>query len=219
MKVYLSALSHFLREKASINHKNMSLLIHACCADCLLKLLDSLKTEPNFTAANTKIIFYNPNIYPREEYQARLKAVKKIATEQGIKLIVPNYKPQEYFAAVGGISGEDEGYGEANDGISRVNIPSSKVRCPKCWFLRLSKLFMCAQAENCNSVTSTLLSSSYQDQEKIKSIALELSKKYKIDFYLPKNICCHLKTSGFYKQNFCGCLFSLIEKSREKYGV
>lgn len=191
----------------------MSILIHACCADCLLKLLSALKTEDDFDSNQALILFYNPNIYPREEYQSRLKAVKKVALDFGIKLSVPNYKPQEYFEAVGGLDLADE-----NSNISRVNIPSKKNRCPKCWNLRLDFAFKMAKTESFSAVTSTLLSSSYQDQDQIRKIALALAKKYTVEFHEVKNIDHCLKTCGFYKQNFCGCLYSLIEKSREKYG-
>jgi len=183
----------------------MSILIHACCADCLLKLLTALSKEQKEFNQNIAILFYNPNIYPREEYQARLKAVKKIALEKKLELIVPNYKPQEYFISVGGISEKLQ------------KNKNKRIRCPKCWNLRLSFTFEMAKTRNFETVTSTLLSSNYQDQGKIKKIATLLAKKYQIKFYEVKDINHCLKTSGFYKQNYCGCLFSLIEKSIEKY--
>lgn len=185
----------------------MSILIHACCADCLLKLLEALNKEQGKFKQKIAVLFYNPNIYPREEYQARLKAVKKIALEKKLELIVPNYKPQKYFVSVGGIS--EKLHEDKN----------KKIRCPKCWNLRLNFAFETAKTRNFETVTSTLLSSSYQDQKEIKKIALSLAQKYQVRFHEVKEINHCLKTSGFYKQNYCGCLFSLIEKSIEKYAI
>ena len=197
--------------------KNMSILIHACCADCLLKLLAVLKQEAGAILQESSILFYNPNIYPREEYQARLKAVKTIALEEKIKLIVPNYKPQEYFETIGGIESDFED--ELKSDFSRVIMPKQKLRCQKCWNLRLNFLFKMAKARDFTIVTSTLLSSNYQNQNEIRKIALSLAKKYQIEFHEVNEIDHGLKTCGFYKQNYCGCLFSLIEKSREKYAA
>jgi predicted adenine nucleotide alpha hydrolase (AANH) superfamily ATPase len=184
-------------------------LIHACCADCLLKLVEQL---PNKDAS---IYFYNPNIYPREEYLARLNAVKKVNQELKLKLIVPAYRPQEYFSNFSR---------ENNDKPSSFSHENFKIidknsRCPQCWYLRLRKTFEYAKENDFDQVTSTLLSSCYQDQDKIKKIADKLSKDFEIKFYFPEKIDHHKKTCGFYKQNFCGCLYSLIEKSREKYNL
>ncbi len=193
----------------------MSILVHACCGDCLLKLLHSLEKEKFFAKTESAIFFYNPNIYPQEEYQARLRAVKTITAEQQIKLIVPNYKPQNYFTEI------NKNAKKKSDNQKEIDesfyLPNKLERCPKCWQLRLNELFSYAKDHDFTMVSSTLLSSSYQDQAKIGQIAQSLSRTYKIDFYQPKNIDYYLPTSGFYKQNFCGCLYSLLEKSREKY--
>ena len=184
------------------------MLIHTCCADCLLKLIDQIEDK------NISIFFYNPNLYPREEYSARLKAVKKVNQKLGFKLIIPAYKPQDYFSNFTRVNKNDSDFSCENNGFK---IIPKETRCPQCWYQRLKASFEYAQENGFKTITSTLLSSSYQDQEKIKKIALKLSKEYQINFYIPENIDCHKKTCGFYKQNFCGCLYSLIEKSQEKY--
>ena len=166
----------------------MKLLIHTCCADCLLKIKNSLEDE-------VMAYFYNPNIHPRSEYLARLKAIQKIAEENKIKLVVPDWSPKEYFE----------------------KIKDKNSRCEKCWKLRLNKTFEYAKKNNFEAVTTTLLSSHYQNKEIIEKIGKELEEKYKIKFLIPKKIDRELKTSGFYKQNYCGCGYSLTEAWENKF--
>ena len=175
------------------------ILIHTCCADCLLNLISSLEQEKQISEdTELTLLFYNPNIHPRSEYQERLNALKKVIEQgdikQKTKLVIPDYKPSEYFDA---IEGEPK-------------------RCLGCWAIRMKKLFEYAKLNEINAVSSTLLSSHYQDTETILRIANELEDK-NIKLVSPKNKYECLKTGGFYKQNYCGCCFSLTEKLWEKY--
>lgn len=166
----------------------MKILIHNCCADCLLKMTNSLKDE-------VVAYFYNPNIHPRAEYLARLKAIQKITKDYNIKLIVPDWSPKEYFE----------------------KIKDKNNRCDICWKLRLNKTFEYAKKNDFEAVTTTLLSSHYQNKEIIEKIGKDLEKEYKIKFLIPKKINRELKTSGFYKQNYCGCCYSLVENWENKF--
>lgn len=171
----------------------MKLLLHACCADCVLKYLESAKNE-NLEVA---IYYYNPNIHPRAEYLARLQAIKKMVGDRH-KIIVPDWKPREYFEKVGG------------------DIRKAQ-RCIKCWNLRLEATAKYAAENGFDTFSSTLVTSEYQDQETIQKIAGAKAKKYKIEFWKPEHVCTCLKTAGFYKQFFCGCVYSLKERYEEKY--
>ncbi len=167
-----------------------SILIHTCCADCLLNTLPAFKQQGNIS-----ILFYNPNIHPRAEFLERLNAVKVVLKEYpAFKLIIPDYKPSEYFES----------------------IRKEKNRCRGCWKQRLSYLFKYAKEYNFESVTSTLISSSYQNREEILKIAQEFEKDFSIPFLLPKEYKQKIH-KGFYKQNFCGCCYSLTERMNEKY--
>jgi predicted adenine nucleotide alpha hydrolase (AANH) superfamily ATPase len=173
----------------------MKLLIHTCCADCLLKMADSLKEE----VIEITAYFYNPNIHPRSEYLSRLKAVKEIAEENKIKLVVADWSPKEWFK---GVEGEQL---------------KNKTRCEKCWNLRLRKTFEYASKNNFEIVATTLLSSHYQNKDKIKEIGKSLEEEFGIKFLVPEKISKDLKTTGFYKQNYCGCCYSLVEDWEEKF--
>lgn len=166
------------------------MLLHTCCADCTLKFIHDLKEQPD-------LYFYNPNIHPRSEYQSRLLAIQKVAKKTGSKLIVPDWSPKDYF----------------------THLPSSKTpsRCHHCWQLRLSKTAEFATKHNYNSFSSTLIISHYQDQKTIQSLGQKIGQAFLLDFFIPPYPSCDLKTSGFYKQFFCGCCYSLQERFEEKY--
>lgn len=170
------------------------ILIHTCCADCFLNATAYL-LEKNVIDINTNVVsyFYNPNIHPRSEYQARLAALKKtISTleKMYIKLVVPDYKPSIYMDLV------------------KENLNS---RCKICWELRLEQSFKYAAENNIRDITSTMLTSNYLNREAILEIANELKNEHKINFIELDNQCNCLH-HGFYKQNYCGCCFSLTEK-------
>ncbi|MFA5026182.1 MAG: epoxyqueuosine reductase QueH [Candidatus Shapirobacteria bacterium] len=171
----------------------MKLLLHACCADCVLKFLESAKNED----LEATIYYYNPNIHPRSEYLTRLLAIRKVI-ESKAKIIVPDWKPKDYFKKIG-------------------NATNRPDRCIKCWNLRLGATAKFAAENGFETFSSTLVTSEYQDQEKIEKIAEFMASKYKIKFWKPKCMCTDLKTSGFYKQFFCGCVYSLKERYEEKY--
>lgn len=173
----------------------MKLLLHACCADCTLKFIESIKNDKEVT--DLAVYYYNPNIQPRAEYQARLKAIQQICEENKIKLIVADWRPVEYF--------------------KEVKISTKPARCINCWNLRLSKTAEYAAKNDYDAFTSTLITSEYQDSEMIKKIAEDKTKGTKLNIYIPKEICTDLKTSGFYKQFFCGCVYSLTERMEEKF--
>lgn len=195
------------------------MLIHTCCADCFLKFYQALTAEKQ---KQSQIFFYNPNIYPREEFNARLQAVKKVVKtlDNDIKIFVEDYLPQKYFHALSE-NQETNKIRENNQSSNSFTIIPKKIRCPLCWRVRLRALFKKAKQENISLVSSTLFSSNYQDLKQIKKIAEELSKEFQISFYFPNltGFDRDKANRGFYKQNYCGCLYSLIEKSREKYQI
>jgi predicted adenine nucleotide alpha hydrolase (AANH) superfamily ATPase len=133
-------------------------------------------------------------------------------------VIVPDWSPKEWyegqmkkpFGATHHLSTHKE-YSEAID-----RAPKHE-RCPRCWELRLKKTAEYAKRNGYEAFSSTLVTSQYQDSETIKKIALKIAQDNQIEFIVPEANCCELKTKGFYKQNFCGCVYSLKERFEEKY--
>ncbi|MHC1716848.1 MAG: epoxyqueuosine reductase QueH [Candidatus Dojkabacteria bacterium] len=174
------------------------LLVHTCCADCFLNSMKYLQEE-NLVDERTEIVslFYNPNIHPRSEYYERLNALKKVIAgvkDLKIKLVIPDYRPTEYMEMV------------------RDNL---QKRCQSCWELRLRYVFQYARENGIKYLTSTLLTSHYQSKDIIMKIVNKINKEYSLEF-IEVDDRCNCKNTGFYKQNYCGCCFSLIEKMESK---
>jgi epoxyqueuosine reductase len=165
-------------------------LVHVCCADCGLKLLDQLSGE-------VVLYFYNPNIHPESEWKARKEAVKQVFADKKVDLIFTNWTPKDYFS----------------------QVPGPVDRCRYCWRVRLAQTFAYAAAHGFDQVSSTLFTSLYHDQTVLRGIAQALSDEHKIGMFFPTKTDHCKKTVGFYKQNYCGCIYSLGEKYREKYGL
>jgi predicted adenine nucleotide alpha hydrolase (AANH) superfamily ATPase len=185
----------------------MKLLLHACCADCMLKFAASLNKSDKDN--ELVVYYYNPNIHPRSEYQSRLKAIQQISLENSIKLIIPDWKPKDYFEAINPL---------LISPLKRENItPQKPARCFQCWNLRLTESARYANEKGFTHFSSTLITSQYQDSEKIIKIGQKIATDFGLEFYVPKIICQDLETSGFYKQFYCGCCYSLTERMEEKF--
>lgn len=174
----------------------MSLLVHTCCADCLLHLVEAQKKD-------IKIVVYfdNPNIHPRSEMLSRLGAVKKVAAELGIKkVVVADWEPGLYFKAIG----KNKEFGK---------------RCVGCWELRLSRLVSQANKMGIKKITTTMLSSSYLNRKKIVELGEGLARENGLELVVPKITTHECRHIGFYKQNYCGCVYSLKERLEEKHAI
>lgn len=171
----------------------MKLLLQGCCADCCLRFLEAVKKEKK--GVEVVVYFYNPNIHPRSEYQSRLKAIKQVLEERKVKLVVPDWRPKEYFEVA------------KND----------QKRCNNCWKLRINRTADWAKSNGFEQFSTTLLSSQYQNQKEIINIGEKAEKRWGVKFWVPKKKIPKLKTSGFYKQFFCGCVYSLKERFEEKF--
>jgi epoxyqueuosine reductase len=175
----------------------MKILIHICCADCGLHLLQDKELVGN----EIGFYFYNPNIHPQEEYYSRLRAFKQIFANKGYKLIIPHWSPKEYFKEIKKI----------------IDKEDPQIRCPHCWKLRLEQSFKYAKENDYEAMTTTMLTSGYMDREIISKLGTVLARKYRIKFLISKDVGCDLTTSGFYKQNYCGCIYSLKQRMEEKF--
>lgn len=169
-----------------------SLLLHICCGPCSLYPFKMLK-ELGF---DTKGLFYNPNIHPSTEYIKRRDTVKSYANQNGLMVLFENYIPEEYF----------------------INIKEYSNRCFSCYDLRLERAAEAAKKLNCEYFSTTLLYSIRQKHELIKTIGFDKEKKYGIKFYYYdfregwSFAIQESKRLGFYRQKYCGCIFS--EKER-----
>ncbi len=203
-----------------------SILLHVCCADCLLRFLagigfslppscqELINFDQNFTTTISNssptftLFFYNPNLYPQSEFNARRQAVDHLAKLLNFPLIIADYQPQDFFNLPPC---------QAQLNNSQLNLN----RCSSCQNLRLEKTFTYFQVANqlahkFDQFSTTMLASPYLNHQQIATLGCSLSPH----FFTPKlnpSTTDNLRTTGFFKQNYCGCLFSLIQKTKNKY--
>jgi predicted adenine nucleotide alpha hydrolase (AANH) superfamily ATPase len=175
----------------------MKLLLHTCCAPCLIYPLERLKEKKFEVAA----LFYNPNIHPVCEYEKRKSAVDGLSQAAGIEVIYPQYFPSEFFWAVN---------------TKEVN----PERCFICWRLRLKRTAETAKNGGYSYFSTTLLVSPYQNQDLLHKIGVDVAEEEGIKFYYedfrPGFHQAHEKARAerIYCQNYCGCIYSELEKCR-----
>jgi len=174
----------------------MKLLIHTCCAPCLIYPLEELRSNGHEIAG----LFFNPNIHPFEEYNLRKAALEGLVRERGLQMDYLAYDPQEFLNAVGASLFKPE-------------------RCCLCWRLRLKKTAQAALQRGFEGFSTTLLVSPYQDHALLKIIGEEVSKEEGITFYywdfrpgfrLAQD---EARAKGIYRQKYCGCAYSKKERS------
>ena len=184
--------------------KNMQgkpkLLLHACCGVCSSSVIEKL--YPFFEIT---ILYYNPNIYPKEEYIKRLNTQKEIIDKMNIniKLLEIGYLNEEFENIARGLEDEKEG----------------GTRCTKCFYLRLDKTAKIAKNLNYDYFTTTLSVSPYKDSQKLNKIGEVLEKEYNVKYlysdfkkkegYKRSNELA--KIYNLYRQHYCGCKYSLKE--------
>ena len=178
--------------------KTKKVLLHACCAPCSAYSIEKLK-ELGYTPV---LYFFNPNIFPLEEYERRLNELKKYAEKKNIELIEEKYNPDDWYNAISGLENE----------------PERGKRCERCFEFRLLFTVLKAFKLEFQYFTTTLTISPHKNSKVIFDIAKELAKKYEltfldIDFKKQDGFLKTMKIAkeeGFYRQNYCGCEFSMF---------
>lgn len=189
----------------SLDGKTPKLLLHACCGPCSSYVLEYLSNYFEIT-----ILYYNPNIYPEEEYNRRLNELKKFVPKvykNKINVIEDDYIPNEYYNSIKGL----ELLGEKSK------------RCYECYKLRLNRAAKYAKENNYDYFTTTLSISPYKISEWINEIGENLEKEYNVKYLYAdfkknngyKRSQELSKEYGLYRQDYCGCSFS--KNDRDKY--
>lgn len=175
------------------------LLLHTCCAPCVIYVHRLLSTDYNVTA-----MFFNPNIYPVDEYNRRRDELVSYAKKIELKLII---EPPDI-----------ESWKECIKGLE--HLPEGAERCWKCYEYRMKKAASYAQDNNFDIFTTVLSISPHKNAVKLNEIGNKLATQYNVD-YMEANF---KKKEGFkiaaelskeyslYRQDYCGCEFSIRKK-------
>lgn len=174
-----------------------SLLLHVCCAPCASQVLEQLEAYFDITC-----YYFNPNISPRAEYDARLREVERLLSEMPLRrripLIAEGYDPDPFFSAAEGLESEPEG----------------GKRCEACFRLRLQRSARSAVLSGCEYYATSLTNGPMKNARLINAIGEEYALGVK---WLPNDFkkrggflrSCELsRTYSLYRQDYCGCVFS-----------
>ena len=183
------------------------ILLHSCCAPCSSQVITLLTEYFDIT-----ILYYNPNIYPKDEYikrkEEQIKLINEIEHKNEIDIIDCDYENNIYENTIKGLENEPEG----------------GKRCQQCFILRLEKTAQIAKKLNYNYFSTTLTVSPHKNSTIINNIGYELEKKYNIK-WLPSD---YKKEEGYkksielskkynlYRQDYCGCKYSIRKEIQEK---
>jgi len=175
------------------------LLLHSCCGPCSTSVIERLLENYEIT-----IFYYNPNIYPQEEYIKRLSEQKKFLeiAHKDICLIDGEYVDNQKFE-------------EAYKGLE--NCKEGGPRCEKCIYLRLEKTAQIAKEKNFDIFATTLSVSPHKNAKLINDIGKDLENKFQVeylvsDFKKQDGYLKSIKLSkeyDLYRQKYCGCRYSI----------
>lgn len=184
-----------------------ALLLHSCCAPCSSYVLETLSRDFSIT-----VFYYNPNIYPEEEYWKRVEEqkefIRRLPAVHPISFMEGVYDKENFYQTVKGME----------------QIPEGGERCFACFRLRLGEAVKKAKEGNFDYVTTTLTISPMKNAGKLNEIGEELCKKEGVcwlpsDFKKKNGYKRSTELSreyGMYRQDYCGCVFSLREREQEK---
>lgn len=179
------------------------LLLHSCCAPCSSYVLEYLSNYFEIT-----VYYYNPNIYPPREYQKRIleqqHLIGLMKTAHPVFFRGGVHCPEVFYQAVKGME----------------HLPEGSGRCRACFWLRLEAAAKLARAEGFDYFTTTLSISPHKNSGILLEIGKQLAEVYQVD-YLPSDF---KKKNGYkrsveisaeygmYRQDYCGCVYSLRDR-------
>jgi hypothetical protein len=177
-----------------------SLLLHSCCAPCSSYVLVYLSQYFKIT-----VFYYNPNIYPPSEYVKRVKEqqqfIKEIPAKNPIHFIEGNYDTDHFYDITKGLENAEEG----------------GKRCFKCYELRMREAAQIAKEKGFDYFTTTLSISPLKNAQKLNKFGSKLEEefgaKYLYSDFKKKNGYKRSvelsKEYNLYRQDYCGCVFSM----------
>ena len=183
------------------------LLLHSCCAPCSSYVLEYLSRYFEIT-----VFYYNPNIYPPEEFGKRVEEQKRLIAqlpaEHPISFLDGPYEPERFYEMAKGLE----------------KVPEGGERCFRCYRLRLTETAEMARAGKYDYFTTTLSISPLKNAEKLNEIGGQLAKDYSVDYLYSdfkkrngyKRSTELSREYGLYRQDYCGCVFSMRERRATK---
>ena len=188
---------------ASLDGGRKSLLLQCCCGPCSSYVLEYLTKYFDVT-----VLYYNPNIQPTEEYDKRLFYMRQVASKypETVSVLECAYRGEDFATVARGLEDEPEG----------------GARCVKCFELRLRETARLAKEGDFDYFCTTLTVSPHKDEQRLNEMGFELERELGIK-WLPSDFKKRegykrsnelAREYGLYRQDYCGCLFSLAEMKK-----
>lgn len=192
-------------EKLTKEERVPKLLLHSCCAPCSSYVLEYLSQYFEIT-----VFYYNPNIYPESEYTKRIREQQKLIDE------LPAKHPISFMAG----PYDKERFYEMASGLEHVK--EGGARCMKCYELRLREAAKIAKNAGFDYFTTTLSISPLKKAERLNEIGQRLGEEYEVEYLLSdfkkkngyKRSIELSKIYGLYRQDYCGCEFSMENRDK-----
>lgn len=177
------------------------MLLHACCGPCSLEPTRIFADE----GVELSVLYYNPNIHPAEEHARRLGALAEhVCGPQGLELVKGAYDSERWEEEVG-VHGTDR-----------------EARCRACYRMRFEQCARTAKERGFDAISTTLTISPYQltsiileeleaaaERHGLRADARDFRDRYREATRLSR-------AKGMYRQNYCGCRFSVAEAAAER---
>ena len=185
-------------------------LLHCCCAPCSSAIIEWMLAHD----VRPTLYYFNPNIFPEEEYLIRKNECTRYAGSLGLDIIDDDYDHEAWRCEIKGMEME----------------PERGARCLQCFKMRLLHAARKAAELGFEVFTTTLASSRWKSLTQIneaghwaaKKVSEETGKTVHFDDRnwrkggLQQRRNELLKENGFYNQLYCGCEFSL-EAMKKRY--
>lgn len=180
-------------------------LLHTCCAPCSGPIIEQL-LRGGFSPT---IFFYNPNIFPRQEYELRKASVVAFARKLKLVCIDADYDTEKWLDRIKGYEKEQE----------------KGQRCSICFDLRLERTARFAHDNGYTRFATTNGIARWKDLEQVDASGIRAALPYPRLSYMAINwrkkggitrLAQIAAREGFYKQEYCGCRFSLLSRNEER---
>ncbi|MEK9658250.1 MAG: epoxyqueuosine reductase QueH [bacterium] len=183
-------------------------LLHSCCAPCAGELMLGFIES----GIEQCIYFYNPNIHPKDEYELRKQENIRFAEKYDLPFIDADYDTDRWYERTKGLEWE----------------PERGIRCSACFDLRFERTALYAKEHGFDLFTSSLGLSRWKDMEQINASGRRAAQRYGLTYWTynwrkaggANRMYEISKDEGFYKQEYCGCVYSLRDTNlwRQKRG-
>lgn len=179
-------------------------MLHVCCAPCSTAVIERLAERFQLT-----LFFYNPNIHPLSEYAKRVEEIQRYARITKLPLLLGPDRQKQWVQIVK---------------AQRWATERSQLRCQFCYTDRLQMTAEVARQRGNQWFTTTLSISPHKPFQLLQKIGQKAGEQTGVRFLAEdfkkqdgfKRSVCLAENHELYRQDYCGCVYSMLERRRQK---